>query len=385
MINKKFEDITLADIQLLIDMGVAESKTIEYKRDIPVSGDKGSVGLLREITAFANTSGGDLIYGMDAKDGIPVEAIGCESGIDEHFRLRIENLCRDGVKPKLVSPRIAFLRLEGDPSRVVIIIRVELSWSGPHRVDAGGHTQFYGRNSAGCFQMDVDDLRQAFLGQSHIAERIKLFRDERVKSIFNNTGPHPLMSDGGKLVVHVIPIASFSRFTPIDLRALRTIHPHLMLVGTASFSSTSPSLEGLVTSGHVHGGQEPEYITSIYRNGIIEGIAMVPVLTYRDRGRRFIPSSINNDIESFVERSVTLLSGLEVPMPYLVGISLVDISGYELIYQVDHQQVPSPAIKDRACVNIDDCWVDDVDEINNTLENAFQIMWNAFGVDKPLP
>jgi len=65
MINKKIEDITEADLQALIDNKVLEGKTIEYKRELPTNADSGKKEFLADVTSFANTSGGDLLFGIE--------------------------------------------------------------------------------------------------------------------------------------------------------------------------------------------------------------------------------------------------------------------------------------------------------------------------------
>ena len=74
MIAKPVTDIPEADLRALIDNAVIESRVLEYKREVPDSSDQGKVKFLRSVTAFANTLGGDLIYGVEATKGIPVLA-----------------------------------------------------------------------------------------------------------------------------------------------------------------------------------------------------------------------------------------------------------------------------------------------------------------------
>lgn len=75
MINKKLEDITTSDLQALIDNKVIEGKTIEYKREMPNNSDPAKKEFLADVTSFANSSGGDLIFGIeqDNQTGMPVE------------------------------------------------------------------------------------------------------------------------------------------------------------------------------------------------------------------------------------------------------------------------------------------------------------------------
>lgn len=59
MIHKKFEEITYADIQQLIDNAVSESRTLDYKRDLPGDSDSEKREFLSDIASLANAAGGD--------------------------------------------------------------------------------------------------------------------------------------------------------------------------------------------------------------------------------------------------------------------------------------------------------------------------------------
>ena len=69
------ENITLADIENLVRDGIREDKAIEYKRAIP----QDRAELLKDVSAFANMSGGDLIFGIEEEKGVPLELRGCRS------------------------------------------------------------------------------------------------------------------------------------------------------------------------------------------------------------------------------------------------------------------------------------------------------------------
>ena len=69
------EQVQQQHLQLLIDARAAESLWIDYKRDTYGSNDDARLEFLADISSFANTSGGDLVIGINAKDGVPIEFI----------------------------------------------------------------------------------------------------------------------------------------------------------------------------------------------------------------------------------------------------------------------------------------------------------------------
>lgn len=61
MINKKINDITIDDIQSLIDNSACESKLLEYKKELKIESDSDKKEFLADISSFANCTGGDFI------------------------------------------------------------------------------------------------------------------------------------------------------------------------------------------------------------------------------------------------------------------------------------------------------------------------------------
>ena len=69
MIPKPTNRIEYADLAALIG-NVREGKTIEYKQELPARSGDEKIKFLKVVSSFANTSGGDLIVGMMADNGL---------------------------------------------------------------------------------------------------------------------------------------------------------------------------------------------------------------------------------------------------------------------------------------------------------------------------
>jgi hypothetical protein len=65
------DQIDQARLQRLIDGKTSERRDIEYKRATYGNADKDYGEYLADISSFANTVGGDIIIGMNAKAGVP--------------------------------------------------------------------------------------------------------------------------------------------------------------------------------------------------------------------------------------------------------------------------------------------------------------------------
>jgi predicted HTH transcriptional regulator len=64
VLDKPLQEVTGADIQALVDAGVAESRRLEFKEQLPGRDDKGLVEFCKDVTALANAQGGDLLFGV---------------------------------------------------------------------------------------------------------------------------------------------------------------------------------------------------------------------------------------------------------------------------------------------------------------------------------
>jgi hypothetical protein len=64
VVPKPIDQITETDINDLVGGGVSERKTLDYKQQLPEANDAAKRELLADVSSFANTLGGDLIFGV---------------------------------------------------------------------------------------------------------------------------------------------------------------------------------------------------------------------------------------------------------------------------------------------------------------------------------
>ena len=203
MIPKSVGQIELGDLKALIG-NAREGKTIEFKQQLPARSEQEKVQFLKTAASFANTSGGDLIIGMTAEGGLAKQLTGLPLPESDEYRLRLEQILASSLEPRL--PRYEFKPIACGDGLYALVMRVPRSWLGPHRVT--NNNKFYGRNSAGSYELDVQELRSAFVQLDTIAERMRGFRIDRVAKIAAGDAPVTLL-DGGILVLHVVPFSTF--------------------------------------------------------------------------------------------------------------------------------------------------------------------------------
>jgi hypothetical protein len=198
---------------------------------------------------------------------------------------------RDGIESSMTIGDIEFVPI--DETRKVLVIHIPKSFRSPHRVvfgidpetkgrffarkeipkkDLGKNTdQFYARNSAGKYPLDVSQLREAFTLSETLFEKARNFRIQKIMEIKAGNTPIQLSQEGkGKIVLHIIPLESFSPNFTIDLESvnqnsLKTIYKKCYeYIGYPSFDEHRRTFEGFLSFGG-----DCSY-TQLHRNGIIE-------------------------------------------------------------------------------------------------------------------
>jgi len=146
-LEKSFEELNEADLLSLVKDQVPEKRAIEYKRELPSDTYEGKKEFLADISSLVNASGGHLIFGVQEESGLPIAVVGVPCDDPDRERLRLENIIRDGIEPRLQGILVRGIRLAS--GTYAFVLRVPRSWSKPHVVNYKGHWRFYSRNSAG--------------------------------------------------------------------------------------------------------------------------------------------------------------------------------------------------------------------------------------------
>src|SRR5437868_8746080 len=142
MIPERLESVQESDLESLLANSVTEGKTIEYKGTLPGNSDSDKKEFLADVSSFANTAGGDLIFGILENRGVPADISGLNIADSDLEIRRLDSIINDGLDPKI---RFTIRNIQRQGKLPVFVVRVEGSWVGPHRVIFKGHDKFYAR------------------------------------------------------------------------------------------------------------------------------------------------------------------------------------------------------------------------------------------------
>ncbi len=376
MIPKHIRDIAPGDLQALVDNEVREGKTIEYKLELPGNADSQKAKFLASVSSFANTAGGDHIFGVEAKGGLPKRLPGVATGDPDADVLRLEHILASGLEPRL--PRVDIQPVQVAEGQHVFVLRVPKSWVSPHRVRQNG--RFYGRNSAGKYELDVGELRTAFTLSETVADRIRSFRTDRVAKVYGGETPVPLKK-GGVLVLHLLPLSAFVEHKQIDLSVFDHPDRMIMPMGGCRGLGWHINLDGFVTFEDAVEQGSGKY-TQVFRSGAVEA---TEVLGPREQDME-LPGSVFElrSIQLFA-RFKDLAPALGIDPPVYAFLSMVGVRGCRLgfggmgvIYENDHPLSQDVVLLPE--VVMEDFGADP----GRLLRPAFDVVWNAFGLLRSL-
>jgi hypothetical protein len=186
-----------------------------------------------------------------------------------------------------------------------------------------GDSRFYGRTSNGKYELDVTDLRNAFLFANTVTEKIAAFRAERVIALENGQSLIPL-ADGPKLVMHCMPVESFGSNPRYDVLALDRIVP--MYPTRLGSYGTRINFEGLIC---IALGDPSLAYTQIYRNGVIEAVR-IGILSNSYKPSLIPSQAYEEAVVGYLPTCFQILQRLGCSAPVLVGISLIGVNGLTL-------------------------------------------------------
>jgi predicted HTH transcriptional regulator len=120
---------TKADLQFFVDNSIPEGPQLEYK-DSRKMDPKNAGEIAKEVSAFANSDGGLLIFGIQERGHLPVAVDG---GTDHsrYTREWLENVILSNIAPRPADLEVKQIQLSQTHSAYAV--RVERSVRGPHQ------------------------------------------------------------------------------------------------------------------------------------------------------------------------------------------------------------------------------------------------------------
>ena len=368
----EIKNLTEEKVNFLKENQVAEDKHLEYKLTLPGEKYEDKKEFLADISSFANSEGGVIIYGINANYGIPEDIPGLEIDNTDKEILRLENLLRTSIESRLIG--VLFHPFKLSNNKYLIIAYIPKSFNPPHVVNFQGHWRFYSRNSAGKYPLDVSELRTIITLSSTLQERIRNFRLDRISKIKNKDLPIPI-SDEPKFIYHIIPLSSFANDNSINLSKFEFADFRFDL-----FYSLPKvyNFDGILIHNYKEEFSATMYV-QIFRNGIME----VFVSYIHNASKKIIPrNSIEIELIENIPKYISVLRYFEKSTPLIIYLTALDIKGYEIgLYEYEDMRKMRNQAFAKNDLLLPEVFIDD-NALNNlpfTLKPIFDPIWNAAG------
>lgn len=382
IIDKDFEKITIDDIKNLVNNQVAEGLSLDYKVQNYDKTSGGKKELLKDITAFANSSGGDLIIGVgDDKYNQASFIKGIETtNIAEEVN-RIEQIIYNGTEPKLNTFKVKYIKLNNNSNKYIIIVRVESSPLFPHMISFQRTNKFYIRKSDKNILLDAYELRNIFLKSENIFENIKNENKKRITKIYSSESIVPINDLTPKLLINFVPYSAINNNKNIlNFKNIKLNFPEQRI-----------NFDGILAYKTNQNGIES--YCQLYRNGILEFVSTTSKIfcniknPFNEKdGEINVILANKNDFENYIvgkcEYFFNVLKSLNIELPVYLFVSLLDVKGYRIYYKVDNIIKLTNSI-DRDILELPEVELkyNNVD-LKKVLRGTIDLIWNACGEEK---
>jgi Putative DNA-binding domain len=391
LMSVPIDSITEGHLRDLIEDQVMELRLIEYKRELPGRSDGEKKEFLSDVCSFANTAGGDLMYGIAESGGTPQHLVGIDAdNVDAEISRQASSI-RDGIRPRIPGIQHQPVRLENGEH--ALVLRIPRSFARPHVVTYQNHWKFYARTSNGKYQMDVDEVRRAFVLSESVADRIRAFRAERLSRVVSGETPVPIEGTS-RVVLHVVPISAFdapASFVDLDIRrpplSDRALLP-ISIVDEVHLSNPSAFLprynfDGVFCDSRLDlPGEDIEGYAQLFRTGVIEAVDNHTFLDGSIRGYE-----LDERLVKAVGRYFQLLRELGVESPVFLLLSLVGVGDYQMLQSgvpLHYRSALRPV--DRGDLLVPEVLVESLDQDVHALQRHMRplldAVWNSVGAPR---
>lgn len=379
LFNKRLEDITLTSILDLIKNQSYENKFIDFKKTFPsLEVNDSKNGFLKDITAFANTEGGDIIYGVSEINGIASESVGIDNHTIDESKLSLESIIRDNVEPNMI--KYDFKIIPCSENKSIIILRVFKSLNKPHYITLRlkDRERFFLRTSSGNAPMSYAEIRNSFLQSDENMIRIKEKRKIRIYDILNNETD--LILEGKSfMTLHICPLnTNIINSKYLDLDIIKTSSGPFIShdLTNIDINSERYSLNGFIRYGGSNYDNRAKRYALFFRNCDIEYLTSNVFYKEKYLGGIFY----ENEVLNISRKSIKYYKNLNIQPPLVFQLSFIKIKGFMLDVNLDYLKMKESHPADREIILIPEILIEDYNiNLESAFKTLFDMVWNIFG------
>lgn len=370
MLSKRADQLTEADLHLLVESGATEDERLEFKRDMYGTGTDDKREMVRDIISMANLHGGLILVGVDEdEDGVASAIPGVEGATHDQ---RILSSAQANVSPRLAGFRVLPIPL--DNGRLVVAIELPESLSGPHMTTFHEENVFWLRHGRQKAKMTVDEVQFAFFRRMHSGGMIEEFFADRRRH------ENLEFQDGRVLMLQAAPLFMredlFDLSDPEIVQLLRNAPRHPVLYSSCSEGEPRPSLQGRKVEATA---SWREYL-ELSRGGYLEfSSAQI------EEGPSINSMAILGLTYSFVHLYRRLLEVSAIGTPVLFALTVIRAAAANLWVPPRVARATAgrpPRMWNKSHIEVPTLYVQDLQvEADSVVRHLNDRLWNAFGYE----
>lgn len=259
-LTKKITDVCKEDLEELVRLKVKEGQRLEYKKESWGSRHEDKLEMLKNITGFANASGGRMFVGIEEGEKDTPKAI-CGISDAAQERERILSVCLSGIDNRITGLDVGCVSLSAEED--VLVIHIPRSRRKPHMITYRGRQEFWRRHGAQNVKMSVDEILEGSLSVEHERKAFDEFMRTRRNSFLSKIGNNPWFR------MSATPSFIYEEIVDVfetGIEDLLKNPPGDYFGSLLAETGIHPSLDGIVceSPGYSH------YFLEILRNGHVE-------------------------------------------------------------------------------------------------------------------
>lgn len=151
-------EYSIDDITALIDNEAEESVHLDFKAAGSLSkDDKKKAEIAKDVSAFANSNGGIIVYGIEERDH-KAYALSYIDG-NTYTKEWLEQVIQDNIQRRIEGLEIFPIRENGDITKSIYIVKIPRSSNTPHM---SADKCYYKRNNFRSVKMEEYEVRDLF-------------------------------------------------------------------------------------------------------------------------------------------------------------------------------------------------------------------------------
>jgi hypothetical protein len=376
MLPTKLNLIDEVALQQMCDDRWSESSTLDFKLLLPLKGDDGKLEFLKDVCAFANADGGDLVFGLAEVNGAAARIVPLADELSDQAERRLRQLIDASIEPRLQGVQFRTVNVVDG---YVLILRVPSLLDGPYtyRVNSVSR-RFVVRNGTTTSDMSYEQTRMAFNKTGALTDQAKAFISERITAIAQDRAQKP-MPQGPLCVVHLMPISGLVSHAAIDMVKVSQ-QAHKYSLGSWRGMSSNTNLDGLLSYPvfEIELGRFYAYV-QMFRSGAVEIVQYAGRLANPDN--KSLPSkTLTLFYREAVKKSLEWITELELQGSAVVRCSLLNVEGLSL--GVNGWNARQGAAADRRDLVLPEYWIENVEaitDVDTVVHPMMNVLWQAFG------